>query len=59
MPSIPFIKGDKVDDSTDFRDALPVNYYAVLRDIYGEKGYMLLQQARVLVAALFWLLGQG
>jgi len=41
MPSIPFIKGDKVDDNTDFRDALPVNYYAVLRDIYGEKGYML------------------
>jgi hypothetical protein len=41
MPSIPFIKGDKVDDNTDYRDALPVNYYAVLRDIYGEKGYML------------------
>ncbi|MFT5450820.1 MAG: hypothetical protein ACI9N9_000300 [Enterobacterales bacterium] len=41
MPSIPFIKGDKVDDNTDFRDALPVNYYAVLRDIYGEQGYML------------------
>ena len=41
MASIPFIKGDKVDDNTDFRDALPVNYYAVFRDIYGEKGYML------------------
>ena len=41
MASIPFIKGDKVDNNTDFRDALPVNYYAVLRDIYGEKGYML------------------
>ena len=41
MPSIPFIKGDKVDDNTDFRDALPVNYYTVLRDIYGEQGYML------------------
>jgi len=41
MPSIPFIKGDKVDDNTDFRDALPVNYYAVLRNVYGEKGYML------------------
>ena len=41
MPSIPFIKGDKVDNNTDFRDALPVNYYAVLRDIYGEQGYML------------------
>ena len=41
MASIPFIKGDKVDDNTDYRDALPVNYYAVLRDIYDEKGYML------------------
>ena len=41
MPSIPFIKGDKVDNNTDFRDALPVNYYAVLRDIYGEQGYMI------------------
>tara|TARA_R100000951_G_scaffold56942_2_gene47810 strand:- start:3372 stop:4781 length:1410 start_codon:yes stop_codon:yes gene_type:complete len=41
MPSIPFIKGDKVDNNTDFRDALPVNYYAVLRNIYGEQGYML------------------
>ena len=41
MPSIPFIKGDKVDNNTDYRDALPVNYYAVLRDIYDEKGYML------------------
>lgn len=41
MPSIPFIKGDKVDNNSDFRDALPVNYYAVLRDVYNEKGYML------------------
>jgi hypothetical protein len=41
MPSIPFIKGDKVDNNTDYRDALPVNYYAVLRPVYNEKGYML------------------
>lgn len=41
MASIPFIKGDKVDNNVDFRDALPVNYYAVLRNIYGEDGYML------------------
>ena len=41
MASIPFIKGDKVDDNTDYRDALSVNYYAVLRSIYGEEGYML------------------
>ena len=41
MASIPFIKGDKVDNNVDYRDSLPVNYYAVLRNIYGEKGYML------------------
>ena len=41
MPSIPFIKGDKVDNNTDYRDSLAVNYYAVLRPIYGEEGYML------------------
>lgn len=41
MTSIPFIKGDKVDNNTDYRDALSVNYYAVLRNIYGEQGYML------------------
>lgn len=39
MPSIPLIKGDKADNNTDYRDSLPVNYYAVLRDIYGELGY--------------------
>jgi len=41
MPSIPFIKGDKVDNNTDYRDALAVNYYAVIREIHGEQGYML------------------
>jgi len=41
MASIPFIKGDKADNNTDYRDSLPVNYYAVLRNIYGEQGYML------------------
>ena len=37
MPSIPFIKGDKVDNNTDYRDALPVNYYAVLSAIFTAK----------------------
>ena len=41
MPSIPFIKGDTVDNNVDYRDNLPVNYYAVLRNIYGEDGYLL------------------
>jgi hypothetical protein len=35
------IKGDKVSDSTDYRDALPVNMYAVNREILGANGYML------------------
>ena len=41
MASIPLIKGDKVDNNVDYRDALPVNYYAVIRDIKGDDGYML------------------
>lgn len=38
---IPFIKGDSVDDNVDYRDALPVNMYAINRDILGAKGYMI------------------
>ena len=41
MATVPLFKGDKADNNTDYRDALPVNYYAVIRDIYGQKGYML------------------
>lgn len=35
-----FIKGDKHGSETDYRDALPVNMYAVRREIYGVNGYM-------------------
>lgn len=35
------IKGDKVGSETDYRDALPVNMYAVEREMFGVKGYML------------------
>jgi len=35
------IKGDRVSAKTDYRDALPVNMYAVEREILGAKGYML------------------
>lgn len=35
------IKGDRVSIQTDYRDALPVNMYAVQREILGAKGYML------------------
>ena len=41
MATVPLLRGDKVDNNTDYRDALPVNYYAVMRDIYGVKGYYL------------------
>lgn len=41
MPQVPIIKGDTVDGNVDYRDALPVNMYAVPRDILGAKGYMI------------------
>ena len=41
MATVPLLRGDKVDNNTDYRDALPVNYYAVMREIYGVKGYLL------------------
>lgn len=39
--NIPIIKGDRVSEKTDYRDALPVNSFAVIREILGTKGYML------------------
>jgi len=41
IESITLIKGDKVGIETDYRDALPVNMYAVKQDILGAKGYMI------------------
>lgn len=38
---VPLIKGDSVDSSVDFRDALPVNMYGVSRDVLGSSGYMI------------------
>ncbi len=38
--AITLIKGDKKDSKTDYRDSLPVNVYAVRRDILGAQGYM-------------------
>lgn len=45
MPEMPvtLIKGDKKDENTDYRDALPVNVSGVMRPILGAKGYMLQQ----------------
>jgi hypothetical protein len=34
------ICGDKIADNTDYRDALPVNMFAIKKDILGAKGYM-------------------
>jgi len=40
---IPIIKGDKIRNGpeTDYRDALPVNMFAVRKDILKAKGYMM------------------
>jgi len=42
MPNLPlnFIKGDKIGDETDYRDALPENMYGVHRPMFGAQGYM-------------------
>ena len=39
--SLTLIKGDKVELTTDYRDALPENMFAVERQILGSSGYML------------------
>jgi hypothetical protein len=43
MPTetINLVKGDKTSIDTDYRDALPVNMYAVERPILGADGYMI------------------
>lgn len=38
---VTLIKGDKIGVETDYRDAIPVNMYAVAREILGASGYML------------------
>lgn len=38
---INLIKGDKIGSETDYRDALPVNMYGVLRPNFGAAGYMM------------------
>ena len=38
---INLIRGDKVDPNVDYLDALPVNMYAVKKDILGGNGYMI------------------
>jgi hypothetical protein len=52
MPTTPvtLIKGDKVSVDTDYRDALPVNMYAIERPILGAAGYMLVYPGLTLIA---------
>lgn len=38
---LPLIKGDSIGVETDYRDALPVNMYTVLRQIFDVPGYMI------------------
>jgi hypothetical protein len=47
---LPLIKGDKVSSDIDYRDALPVNMYAVNREILGGNGYMICYPGLSLVA---------
>ena len=46
--SLPIIKGDKTVNNADYRDALPVNFTAVKRDILGASGYLLSHSGLVL-----------
>ena len=48
--SLPIIKGDKTVKNADYRDALPVNFTAVKRDILGASGYLLSHSGLVLHA---------
>ena len=43
MPDAPInlIRGDEIGSETDYRDALPVNMYAVAKPIIGAAGYMI------------------
>lgn len=38
---VTFLKGDTVGVETDYRDALPVNMYAVAKPLFGADGYMI------------------
>lgn len=38
---VPIMRGDKIADNTDYRDALPVNYIVIDKAILGAPGYLL------------------
>ena len=38
---IPLIKGDSVDNNVDYRDVLPINMFAIPKQILDAKGYMI------------------
>jgi hypothetical protein len=41
VTNLPIIKGDKTADNADYRDALPVNYTLVAKQILGASGYLI------------------
>lgn len=43
MPAfqIPLIRGDSVDDNTEYRDSLPVNMFTIPRDVLDTNGYLI------------------
>lgn len=41
VTSLPIIKGDRTVDNADYRDALPVNYTLISRQILGASGYLI------------------
>lgn len=41
VTTVSLIRGDKIGIETDYRDALPVNMYAVEKPILGARGYMI------------------
>lgn len=41
VANLPIIKGDRTVDNADYRDALPVNYTLVSKEILGASGYLL------------------
>ena len=41
VTNLPIIKGDRTVDNADYRDALPVNYTAIAKEILGASGYLM------------------
>lgn len=53
VANLPIIKGDRTVDNADYRDALPVNYTLVAREILGASGYLISHDGLTLHATGF------